>query len=205
MPSRREIDRPLRRDVRWLGHLLGEVLIELEGPHIFFLEEQIRKLAIRRRRGPVDERADARKALANALKDLKPKEAEPVIRAFSLYFRLVNLAEQHHRIRRARAHSSDPSGVPQRGSFAAVLLAAKEAGVPASRVRDALCSLEVTLTLTAHPTEATRRTVLEKLYRIAGSLEHMDRCQLTPSEREDLAASVREEIATLWQTDEVRR
>jgi phosphoenolpyruvate carboxylase len=205
MPSRREIDRPLRRDVRWLGRLLGEVLIELEGPQVFFLEEQIRKLAIRRRRGPVDERAEAEKALSHAVRDLGPEQAEPVIRAFSLYFRLVNLAEQHHRIRRARAHSSDPGGAPQRGSFAAVLLAAKQAGVPSHRVRAALSSLEVTLTLTAHPTEATRRTVLEKLYRIAGSLEHMDRCQLTLSEREDLSRAVREEIATLWQTDEVRR
>src|SRR5262249_45078468 len=106
MPSRREIDRPLRRDVRFLGDLLGEVLIQLEGAHVFLLEEQIRKLAIRRRRGPVDGRSDAAKELSSAIKALSPKQAEPVIRAFSLYFRLVNLAEQHHRIRRARAHMS---------------------------------------------------------------------------------------------------
>ena len=200
---RSEVDRPLRRDVRWLGRLLGEVLIELEGQDLFALEERIRKLAISRRRGPRDQRSHAAGALFQALGGLSPAQAEPVIRAFSLYFRLVNLAEQHHRVRRARAHAS--LAAPQRGSLAAVLLAMKEAGVPAARAREAIASLEITLTFTAHPSEATRRTLLEKLYRIAQILEHRDRCKLTPSEKEDSTRDIREQIATLWQTDEVRR
>jgi phosphoenolpyruvate carboxylase len=189
--------------VRWLGRLLGEVLIELEGEELFQLEERIRKLAISRRRGPREERGHAEWALFQALGGLSTAQAEPVIRAFSLYFRLVNIAEQHHRIRRARAHATHASD-PQRGSLAAVLLSMKAAGVPAARAREAIASLEVTLTLTAHPSEATRRTLLEKLYRIAQILEHRDRCELTPPEKDAATRDIRDEIATLWQTDEVR-
>jgi phosphoenolpyruvate carboxylase len=189
--------------VRWLGRLLGEVLIELEGEELFLLEERIRKLAISRRRGPREERGHAAWALFQALAGLSTAQAEPVIRAFSLYFRLVNIAEQHHRIRRARAYAS--RAAPQRGSLAAVLLALKSAGVPAGRVREAIASLEITLTLTAHPSEATRRTLLEKLYRIAHILEQRDHCQLSPSEKDAATRDIRDEIATLWQTDEVRR
>jgi len=203
--KRREVDRPLRRDVRWLGRLLGEVLIELEGEGLFSVEERIRKLAILRRRGPREQRGRASRELISEIARLGSTDAEPVIRAFSLYFRLVNLAEQHHRIRRGRAHTSTAQGTPQRGSLAAILLAAKEAGVPAARAREAISSLEVTLTLTAHPSEATRRTLLEKLYLIAHILEGYDRCKLTLPEREDAARDIREQIAILWQTDEVRR
>src|SRR5947209_3503815 len=85
--GRREVDRPLRRDVRWLGRLLGDVLVELEGDALFALEERIRKLAISRRRGPRDERSHAAWALFQALGGLSTSQAEPVIRAFSLYFR----------------------------------------------------------------------------------------------------------------------
>ncbi|HZI06362.1 MAG TPA: phosphoenolpyruvate carboxylase [Archangium sp.] len=89
-------------------------------------------------------------------------QAEPVLRAFSTYFRLVNLAEQHHRIRRAHEHTIGLKE-PQRGSLEAVLLSLRQAGVPASRVREMLVSMRVTLTLTAHPTQAARRTVLGRI------------------------------------------
>jgi phosphoenolpyruvate carboxylase len=202
-PGRREVDRPLRRDVRWLGRLLGDVLIDLEGQPLFALEERIRKLAILRRRGPREKRSHAAWELFQSLAGLSPEQAEPVIRAFSLYFRLVNLAEQHHRIRRARAYASRAAA--QRGSIGAVMLAMKQAGVSVERAREAIASLEITLTFTAHPSEATRRTLLEKLYRIAQILEQRDRCELLPSEKEDATRDIREQIATLWQTDEVRR
>jgi phosphoenolpyruvate carboxylase len=190
--------------VRWLGRILGEVLLDLEGKDLFAREERIRKLAIARRRGPREERGEAARKLLETITGLTPDQAEPVIRAFSLYFRLVNLAEQNHRIRRARAHASS-KGPPQRGSLGAVLLAAKQAGVSPERARAAISSLEITLTLTAHPSEATRRTVLEKLYRIAGILEQMGRSKLTMAEKASAALDIRQEIATLWQTDEVRR
>lgn len=202
---RREIDRPLRRDVRLLGQLLGEVLIEQEGRELFDLEERVRKLAIRRRRGPKDGRAEAGRELTEVLAGVPVERIEPLIRAFSVYFRLVNLAEQHHRIRRARAHASDPDAPPQRGSLRAILRAAKEAGIAKERVREAIDRLEVTLTVTAHPTEAARRTVLEKLYRIAKKLEERDRTRQVHVERRRTHDEIREEITILWQTDELRR
>ena len=201
---KRKVDRPLRRDVRFLGRLLGEVLVEQEGADLLELEEQVRHLAIRRRRGPREGRAEAEHEMAALLAALPIYRAEPVIRAFATYFSLVNLAEQHHRIRRARAHARR-GDEPQRGSLAAVLATARAAGVPADRAREAIASLEVTLTLTAHPTQAARRTVLDKLDRIANALEMRDRCEPTPREDRELTELIREEVGALWQTDEVRR
>lgn len=204
--DRRDIDRPLRADVKLLGQILGEVLSAQGGPELLSLEEQVRGLAIRRRRGPLRERAAASSALTRLLDGLSPEQAEPVIRAFSAYFRLVNLAEQHHRIRRSREHERDESAPPQRGSLHAILLGAKQAGKSAAEVRAQLARLEVTLTLTAHPTEALRRTVLEKLYRIARRLERRDESgHLSHRELGEIRAAICEEVTTLWQTDEVRR
>jgi phosphoenolpyruvate carboxylase len=205
MRRKREVDRPLRSDVRSLGRILGEVLIEQEGEPLFALEERVRKLAILRRRGPKEERSARTAELVALLSDLPFEHAIVIIRAFATYFRLINLAEQNHRVRRTRAHARDRDGRPQRGSLRAVLETAKEAGVSAEAARSAIAELEVTLSLTAHPTEAARRTILEKLYRIAHHLEERDQCSLTPLEIADAREAIREEITALWQTDEVRR
>src|SRR5690606_32629086 len=132
-----KVDRPLRRDVRFLGRLLGEVLVEQEGADLFELEEEVRRLAIRRRRGPREGRAQAEHELARLLEALPIEKAEPVIRAFATYFSLASLAERHPRIRRARAHARE-GDAPQRGSLAAVLEQARAAGVSAERVREAI-------------------------------------------------------------------
>ncbi|MBZ4417805.1 phosphoenolpyruvate carboxylase [Myxococcus sp. RHSTA-1-4] len=205
MARPRALEQPLRRDVRLLGRLLGEVLVEQEGKALYDLEEEVRRLAIQRRRGPVAGRRAAAAELGEVLQRLPMERAEPVLRAFSVYFQLVNIAEQHHRIRRARTHAASASARPQRGSLEATLLSLKASGVPPQRVREALRHMRVTLTLTAHPTQAVRRTLLEKLYRISSLLEDRDRCQLTPRESADNLESLREEITTLWQTDELRR
>ncbi|KFA87023.1 phosphoenolpyruvate carboxylase [Archangium violaceum] len=205
MPPIRHVDPQLRRDVRLLGRLLGEVLIEQEGQALFDLEERVRRLSIQRRRGPKSERRAAASELAALLREMPLERAEPVLRAFSTYFRLANLAEQHHRIRRTREHAIGGGQAPQRGSLEAVMQALKQAGVPASRVRELLLSMRVTLTLTAHPTQASRRTVLQKVYHLARLLEERDRSHLTPREKADTLASMREEITALWQTDELRR
>ncbi|HEY0838873.1 MAG TPA: phosphoenolpyruvate carboxylase, partial [Vulgatibacter sp.] len=97
MARKRKIDRPLRDDVRFLGFLLGEVLVEQVGRPFFSLEEQVRLLAIARRRGPMELRARAGEELSGLLASLPIESAEPMIRAFATYFQLVNLAEQHHR------------------------------------------------------------------------------------------------------------
>jgi phosphoenolpyruvate carboxylase len=205
MRRKREVDRPLRSDVRSLGRILGEVLIEQEGEPLYALEERVRKLAILRRRGPSEERAARTRELVALLAELPLEQEIVIIRAFATYFRLINLAEQNHRIRRTRAYARDRRGSPQRGSLLAVLENAKDAGVTADAARAAIAGLEVTLTFTAHPTEAARRTILEKLYRIARRLEQRDQCKLTPQEIADGRAAIREEVTALWQTDEVRR
>lgn len=205
MVRKRKIDRPLRRDVRHLGALLGEVIREQEGEATLELEERIRLLAIARRRGPREERLAADRELSEILERLSLGDAEAMIRAFATYFQLVNLAEQHHRIRRARAYAMDAEEPPQRGSLAAILLLAQERGVSAAAARAAIASLEVTLTLTAHPTQAARHTILEKLDRIADGIEERDRCQQTPREAADIWEGIRGEVTSLWQTDEVRR
>jgi phosphoenolpyruvate carboxylase len=190
--------------VRFLGRILGEVIVEQEGAGVFALEERIRKLAIQRRRGPREERARVSAELAAILEQLPIEQVEPIIRAFAHYFQLVNLAEQHHRIRRTRQQEAVPGAPPQRGSLVAILEAAQTAGVSADQVRAALASLRVTLSFTAHPTQATRRTVLEKLYRIARLLEDRDQTRQTPRERAESLRLMREEITALWQTDDVR-
>jgi phosphoenolpyruvate carboxylase len=205
MRRKREVDRPLRSDVRSLGRILGEVLIEQEGEPLYALEERVRQLAILRRRGPAEERAARTAELTALLAELPLEQATIIIRAFATYFRLVNLAEQNHRIRRTRFHARDRSGRLQRGSLGAVFESLKEAGVSAEAARAAIAGLEVTLTLTAHPTEAARRTILEKLYRIAHHLEERDQCSLTPPEIAEGRNAIREEVTALWQTDEVRR
>ncbi|HYO64434.1 MAG TPA: phosphoenolpyruvate carboxylase, partial [Archangium sp.] len=201
----RYVDPQLRRDVRLLGRLLGEVLIEQEGQALFDLEERVRRLAIQRRRGPKAERRAAAAELAALFREMPLERAEPVLRAFSTYFRLANLAEQHHRIRRTREHASGGGQGPQRGSLDAVMQSLRQAGIPASRVREMLVSMRVTLTLTAHPTQAARRTMLQKVYHLARLLEERDRGHLTPREKADVLESMREEITALWQTDELRR
>ncbi|HEY0840288.1 MAG TPA: phosphoenolpyruvate carboxylase, partial [Vulgatibacter sp.] len=110
-----------------------------------------------------------------------------------------------HRIRRARAHARDQSSPPQRGSLEACLLEARDAGVGPAEMRATIASLEVTLTVTAHPTQAARHTVLEKLDRMANVLETRDRCELTPREHDEAVRALREEVTSLWQTDELRR
>ncbi|EYF06634.1 Phosphoenolpyruvate carboxylase [Chondromyces apiculatus DSM 436] len=187
-----------------LGRMLGEVLREQEGQALFDQEERIRRLSIQRRRGPRAGRAQAAGLLAEALEGLPGEQIEPIIRAFTVYFRLVNLAEQHHRVRRARAHANTADAEPQRGSFEATFHALRRAGISAAQAREGVRRLEIILTLTAHPTEASRRTVLSKLHRLAGYLEQRDRCRQTPAEKERALAAVREEITALWQTDEIR-
>lgn len=200
MPARLH-DAPLRRDVRLLGELLGEALRAHGGPRLFAIEERIRGLAkARRREGGGRGRADA--ALRKVLRGLTLEEMEGVIRAFGHYFELVNVAEQNHRVRRARAHAKDSR--PQRGSVADCLSRARRAGIGADAVRDSLRSLRVTLSLTAHPSQVVRRTVLSRLREVAGILEERDRCQSTPVEAAAALAALRESVTMLWLTDPLR-
>ncbi len=191
----------LRRDVSMLGHLLGDTLVEQEGRDFFDLEERIRALAKRRRGSTGRARARDTAALRDAIAALSTTDAERVARAFAHYFQVVNLAEQHHRVRRSRDH--ERSGALQKGSLAALApVLAAHAG--RGQVEELLAGANIELVLTAHPTEAQRRTVLDKHRRIAALLDRLDREQPTPAEGRAHRRSLREEIALLWQTDEIR-
>ena len=123
-------------------------------------------------------------------------------RSFALFFQLANIAEQHHRIRRRREYEAE--GRVQRESLADAFAQLERSGVDAAALAAAGSRLRVELVLTAHPTEATRRTVLEAHRRVAALLARLDDDGFPGSERRRVEASLAEEITLLWQTDEVR-
>ena len=192
--------KPLRDDVRLLGELLGETLKEHAGQDVFDKVERVRALA---KRGRAGSNEDFR-VLAGELGRMSPDEALPITRAFSHFLHLANIAEQHHRIRRRREYQRDPQAAPQRASCEDAFARLRAAGITPDRLHEAVCALRIELVLTAHPTEVARRTMAQKYNRIATTLGVRDRMDLTPIEREELVAALQREIATAWQTDEVR-
>ena len=189
----------LRRDISELGRLLGDTLVEQEGTQLFELEESVRALAKERRKH--DRRGTAAKRMREAVEALDAPTAERVARAFTHYFQLVNLAEQHHRARRLRDYARAQE--PQPGSLAHEL-ARVNARAGAVDLEAVLARLRIELVFTAHPSEAQRRTVLDKHRRIANLLTRRERSELVPRERALLDAALREEVTMLWQTDEIR-
>lgn len=196
----------LRRDVSYLGHVLGDTLVEQEGEELLDLEETIRALAKARRAHEAAHDVERARATAKELSDLigqlDTEVAERVARAFTHYFQLVNLAEQHHRIRRRRDYARE--GKPQPGSLE---VAFEDIARVASRERfaDLLQQTVIELVFTAHPSEAQRRTVLDKHRRLVSLIARRERAELTPAEAYDLDGAIREEVTTLWQTDEIRQ
>jgi phosphoenolpyruvate carboxylase len=178
---------PLRRDVRLLGTLLGEVLVEQEGPWLLELVERIRRDAQAARRDG---------AVADVDRALPAEQQALVLRAFGLYFQLANLAEQLHRMRRRREDARH--GRVARESLEEAFRSLADADLDRARTSS------VRLVLTAHPTEATRRTVMLAHIRIAEQLYRLDDSRLLPSERHDVQERIAEEVTLLWQTDEVR-
>ena len=191
-------DAPLRANVRLLGQILGMVLTEQEGEDVYRLEERIRLLARLGRRGDTG----ASRALAETIAGLEVETQAVVLRAFTVYFHLANIAEQHHRVRRRREVEREGGTLRESLDEALELLAAE--GVTPDEVAAAARRVSVELVLTAHPTEALPRTILEKHRRIAGLLERLDDLRLTPGERAACERELAEEVTILWQTDEVR-
>jgi phosphoenolpyruvate carboxylase len=189
----------LRRDVRLLGEMLGRVLVEQGGPGLLRDEERIRELSRRARTGGS---AVARSRLAAGVAKLPLERQAEVLRAFSLYFQLANLAEQHHRLRRRREYEHERR-VP-RESLAEAFARLHRAGVTKRQLAAAGRRLSLELVLTAHPTEATRRTVLQAQLRLDRLLDNLDNPTLQRSAREAALDAIAEEVTALWQTDEVR-
>jgi phosphoenolpyruvate carboxylase len=192
--ERTPADEPLRRDVRLLGTILGRVLVEQVGQELLDAVERVRHVArAARGRGEVHE-------VEHPVTELSGDEQALVLRAFALYFQLANIAEQHHRLRRRReqARESAPTRESLEDAFATL------ADVPDDELRLRTRTTWVGLVLTAHPTEATRRTTLLAHVRIAELLRRLDDPLLTPDERREAEDRLAEEVTLLWQTDEVR-
>jgi len=195
MPSSRR----LSDDVYLLGDLLGDVLQSLAGQAAFELEEETRALAKGLRGGEAGAGPRLEALVAGASVD----EAQVLIRAFTGYFQLINLAEDNERIRRIRRREAE-SDAPRRGSLREAVGLLADHGVTADGLRDLLARAEVRLVLTAHPTEARRRTVIAKLARIFAVIRDLDERRTLPRDelraRRRLAAT----IAELWSSDEIR-
>ena len=191
---------PLAREVRLLGALLGQVIVEQEGDELFELVERLRRSAIQGRRGsPAD-----RSALREATGSLAPPQAEAVIRAFTIYFLLINLAEERHRVRVLGRRERRAGGRPTPESLAGHVRRLASDPVRAADLEAVIGRLRVSLVLTAHPTEVRRRTLLVALRRIARLVERLDDPRLTPSEDHDVRRRLREEIGVLWRTSALR-
>ena len=198
MTTRAEpIDR-LRNDVRLLGELVGDVLREQGGPELFDDVERVRHSAIELRSTGSSDRA----LLAWAEQQATGRLLQ-LVRAFSTYFHLINLAEQHHRVRtlreRQRSHNT-----PLHESVAAAIAELDAQGVPPDQVREAIGRLEVHPVLTAHPSEARRRTLLHHLEHAAALIERLDDDRLPPVERNSVLDALRERVTLIWQTAEAR-
>ena len=220
---------PLRRDVRFLGILLGRVLVEQEGEAFFDVVEQLRRLLIQHREPPqsaaapgykdiptddslindsrINDSLMTRSLLARAreiISRLSVEDAYRVTKAFAIYFELTNLAETNHRKRRRRAARMLGSKTPVPGSFRGTLVRMRAAGISAAALLEALRKVKVTPVFTAHPTEITRHTIRLKRRRIAAYLEHLDQLPLPDSAAREYESLILAEITALWQTDEVR-
>ena len=194
-------DEPLRRDINLLGRVLGRILIEQEGEELFETEEEIRLLCKRLR---FDYNPELDERLRQRIEAMSVEELRRIVRAFSVYFQLVNIAERYHRVRRRRQYESAPDNPPQRASLASALARLKGEGLGQEALRRVLEEMSVGLVMTAHPTEAMRRSIRRKHVRIGEMLESMETPSLTWKERRRLEEDLAEEITVLWQTEELR-
>jgi phosphoenolpyruvate carboxylase len=199
-PKTRPEERPLHDDVRRLASALGHVIRRLEGEACFEAVERLR-VACRARRRQEEGAADLDQLLVE-IEALPLEVAAVVARSFTLFFLLINTAEQVHRVRRRRAYE-DAGPTSQPGSMRWALTQLREAGLDADAAKEMLEDLEVRPVLTAHPTESTRRTVLNLQARVARDL--LARDGASGAEVAALDEALEAEVELLWLTSEVRR
>ena len=194
-PTKKDKDRPLVEDIRLLGRILGDVIREQEGAAAYELVEKIRKLSVAFRRH-ADEAAD--KALKTLLKSLSNDQTVSVIRAFTYFSHLANLAEDRHHIRRRAVH--EQRGDVQDGSLDATLIRLRASGHTARSIVKTLSQAFISPVLTAHPTEVQRKSILDTERAIAGILTARDAIDLIPRDRQQLDLQLRARVTQLWQT-----
>ena len=196
-------DLPLKEDTRLLGRLLGEVLREQTGEDGYARVEAIRQTAIRFRRADAQEADAVRAELSALLNPLPVPEALHVVRAFSYFSHLANLAEDVHQNRRRRAHALSGSP-PQKGSIEAALAHLTASGVGAQALAEWFAEALVSPVLTAHPTEVQRKSILDCERELARLLRWRDRTRFTPDETAEWERDVYRQVLTLWQTAMLR-
>jgi len=195
-----EKDLPLREDIRLLGRILGDTVREQQGEAIFDIVEHVRQTSVRFRR---TEDGAARRELERVLSSLSCEQAIHIIRAYSFFSHLANIAEDQHHIRRTRAHAFVASA-PRQGSMAHAVMRAIEAGVPHDRLQEFFVTANVVPVLTAHPTEVRRKSTIDREMEIARLLAERDIVRLTPEKQALSEEALRRAVLTLWQTNLLR-
>jgi len=198
-PADVDKDAPLKEDIRLLGRLLGDVLRDQEGEAVFDVVETIRQTAVRFRR---EDDQEAGTELKTLLAKLSREETNSVVRAFSYFSHLANIAEDQHHVRRRRAHLLTGSK-PQPSSVAYALTRLKDAGIGKDAVETFLRDALIAPVLTAHPTEVQRKSILDAEHDIARLLAERD-LPRTPKEQARNLQLLQARIATLWQTRMLR-
>jgi len=197
-------DLPLRDDTRLLGRLLGDTVREQEGQDIFAVVERIRQDSVQLEQGTGRQLDPSMRAELEALLNNLPRDSMiSVVRAFSYFLHLANIAEDQHHIRRRRAHEFSASA-PREGSLAHALDRVEEAGVEVARLREFFDVALVSPVLTAHPTEVSRKCILQCQHEIASLLDRRDRMQLTPEETAQSELALRRAVLRLWRTRMLR-
>ncbi|KAB2924320.1 MAG: phosphoenolpyruvate carboxylase, partial [Dechloromonas sp.] len=193
-------DEPLRNDIRLLGRLLGDTVREQEGDAVYELVERVRQTAVSfARNGDPAARAE----LAALLDPLPRDTTQAVVRAFSYFLQLANIAEDEHHIRRRRAH--DLVGSPPReGSLIHALDQLAASDVSPEAVADFFAHALVAPVLTAHPTEVQRQSLIRNHRDVARLLEQRERLQMTPEEEAENDLALTTVILTLWQSRMLR-
>lgn len=186
--------------IHLLGDLLGQVITSQESKTVFDIEEFIRQQAKRRRSGD----QEAARGLAAAIGDLPVETARAVASAFALYFDLVNLAEEYYRLDILRQQERESYPHPLRESIGDAVAQLKAQGTTVDQMAGLLQSLDIELVLTAHPTEAKRRTILSKIARMTDLMNSLDQPDLLPREVEAIHEQLRAEITLIWLTDRAR-
>lgn len=193
-------DKRLRTRVKLLGNMLGDVLQSQEGAHVLDTVETLRTgyIALRKQDNP-----EQRARLAKIIEDLNPDQVTHVVRSFSTYFSLLNIAEENH-LHKTRRDFSRETGPNWTGSFHATLREFRDNGVTLAQLQTLLEQLAYMPVFTAHPTEAKRRTIRNMLRRIARTNKALDNPTLNELEYEQQIQKLQNQIQTLWKTDEVR-
>src|SRR5450631_4258024 len=196
-----EEDTRLRNDIRLLGRILGDTVRDQEGADVFDLVERIRQTSIRFHR---DDDKPARHELEAILDSMSTSQTVRIVRAFSYFSHLANIAEDQNNIRQMRARSS-ASGAPRSQTLAQTLAHARTAGFSAADMRKFFEGALVSPVLTAHPTEVRRKSTIDREMEIAALLDRRERIQLTPEEIGADDEQLRRAVLTLWQTNLLRR